>query len=298
MDDFISYLMKQMEGKVIIDKRLRGGVGLGPELTSQIRTCFLTPSKVEVYQSRAYRPGDELRHIDWKSYARTDKLHVTESLTEEKAAFYVFFDEEVLESPLVGENDFEFVKLALFLCFVAFSKGGKVILFGVRKQEDGLVVGKMASGSNFGQFLPSLVEFFKLDKPKPGSIPVSNFFSRITEHKPFLFFIGLFFHKDFLPLIFGARKRWVTSAFFPRAAALQAGADFVVRGDDGSEGNSIFCSEYAKRLLLVETFRYFQELSGNLQRAGIPFGVLLNWKTSYEVLVGFFEQYGKYFSNN
>ena len=25
--------------------------------------------------------------------------------------------------------------------------------------------------------------------------------------------------------------------------------------------------------------------------------VLLNWKNSYEVLVSFFEQYGKYFSN-
>ena len=31
---------------------------------------------VEFAQLRPYSPGDELRRVDWKVYARTDKLHV------------------------------------------------------------------------------------------------------------------------------------------------------------------------------------------------------------------------------
>ncbi|MCS6775908.1 MAG: DUF58 domain-containing protein, partial [Chloroherpetonaceae bacterium] len=33
-------------------------------------------SSVEFAQHRDYVPGDEIRHIDWKVYARTDRYHI------------------------------------------------------------------------------------------------------------------------------------------------------------------------------------------------------------------------------
>src|SRR5207244_10530112 len=33
-------------------------------------------SSVEFAQHRDYTPGDEIRHIDWKVYARTDRFHI------------------------------------------------------------------------------------------------------------------------------------------------------------------------------------------------------------------------------
>jgi uncharacterized protein (DUF58 family) len=46
-------------------------------------------SSVEFAEHKEYAPGDELRHVDWKSYGRTDRLHVKryEEETELHALF-------------------------------------------------------------------------------------------------------------------------------------------------------------------------------------------------------------------
>ncbi len=67
---------------------------LRPEVTGRIRRLELTARRVvegflsgmhrspysgqsiEFLQHRQYTPGDEIRHIDWKVYARQDRLHV------------------------------------------------------------------------------------------------------------------------------------------------------------------------------------------------------------------------------
>ncbi len=298
MDDVISFIMRQMKGTAIINRGLRGGVGLGPELSAKIKPCFLTPSRMDVYQSRVYRPGDELKHVDWRSYARTDKLHVTESLTEEKIAFYIFVDQEVLDTQLLEGHEFEYIKLVLYLCFIAFSKGGKVFLFSIKKQNGNLMVGRAASGANLGKFLQPMVDFFKSAKDKPSSIPFSSLFSRIAENRPYLFFIGLFFHRQFLPTIREAGKRWMTSVFFPEGIRYSRDEELLFKTESSADVETFFCSSDAQRLLFIETFRYFREVSKDLQRAGIPVGVVPYWKRSYDALVGFFEQYKKRFSNN
>ena len=33
-------------------------------------------ASIEFEEHRAYRPGDDLRHVDWRAYARTDRLDV------------------------------------------------------------------------------------------------------------------------------------------------------------------------------------------------------------------------------
>ena len=67
---------------------------LRPEVTGRIRRLELTARRVvegflsgmhrspyfgqsiEFLQHRQYTPGDEIRHIDWKVYARQDRLHI------------------------------------------------------------------------------------------------------------------------------------------------------------------------------------------------------------------------------
>jgi uncharacterized protein (DUF58 family) len=67
---------------------------LRPEVTTRIRRLELTARRVvegflsgmhrspyfgqsiEFLQHRQYTPGDEIRHIDWKVYARQDRLHI------------------------------------------------------------------------------------------------------------------------------------------------------------------------------------------------------------------------------
>ncbi len=60
------------------------GIGLHP---SRSRGAGL-----EFAQYRAYEPGDELRQIDWKLYARSDKFFVREAERESPVALWILID--------------------------------------------------------------------------------------------------------------------------------------------------------------------------------------------------------------
>ncbi|MDB6028474.1 MAG: hypothetical protein JWM68_4697 [Verrucomicrobiales bacterium] len=47
---------------------------------------------VEFSDYRNYQPGDDLRHLDWKLYARTDRLCIKRYMVETNARFYVVCD--------------------------------------------------------------------------------------------------------------------------------------------------------------------------------------------------------------
>ncbi len=47
---------------------------------------------VEFYDFRPYQPGDELRYVDWKVYARTEKLYTRLYQAERNIALYVVLD--------------------------------------------------------------------------------------------------------------------------------------------------------------------------------------------------------------
>ena len=49
-------------------------------------------SGLEFAQYRAYEPGDEPRQIDWKLYARSDKLFVREAERESPIALWILLD--------------------------------------------------------------------------------------------------------------------------------------------------------------------------------------------------------------
>ena len=49
-------------------------------------------SEIEFSQYRAYQAGDDLRQLDWKLFARTDRLHIRQSETETATTIQIWLD--------------------------------------------------------------------------------------------------------------------------------------------------------------------------------------------------------------
>jgi len=47
---------------------------------------------VEFAEHRPYHPGDELRHVDWKVYAKTDRYYIKQYEEETNLRHYVVLD--------------------------------------------------------------------------------------------------------------------------------------------------------------------------------------------------------------
>jgi len=60
-------------------------------ITGLHRSPFLGFS-VDFAEHRAYQPGDDIRHIDWRLYARTDRFHLKQYEAETNANFMVAVD--------------------------------------------------------------------------------------------------------------------------------------------------------------------------------------------------------------
>ena len=70
----------------LLPQRISGGHGIGQH-ASRSRGAGL-----EFAQYRAYEPGDELRQIDWKLYARSDRFFVRESERESPITVWLLLD--------------------------------------------------------------------------------------------------------------------------------------------------------------------------------------------------------------
>ena len=100
---------------------------LRPEVTQRIRRLELTARRVvegflsgmhrspyfgqsiEFLQHRQYNPGDELRHIDWKVYARQDRLHIKQYEEETNLRLTLLVDQSASMAYGEGEtNKFDF----------------------------------------------------------------------------------------------------------------------------------------------------------------------------------------------
>ena len=94
---------------------------LRPEVTQRIRRLELTARRVvegflsgmhrspyfgqsiEFLQHRQYLPGDEIRHIDWKVYARQDRLHIKQYEEETNLRLNLLVDRSA--SMAYGDGD-------------------------------------------------------------------------------------------------------------------------------------------------------------------------------------------------
>ncbi|MCC9601728.1 DUF58 domain-containing protein [Stieleria sp. JC731] len=110
-----------------------------PEVTQRIRRMELTARRVvegflsgmhrspyfgqsiEFLQHRQYHPGDELRHIDWKVYARQDRLHIKQYEEETNLRLTLLVDRSASMSYGDGQtNKFDYsASIAASLAYLA-----------------------------------------------------------------------------------------------------------------------------------------------------------------------------------
>jgi uncharacterized protein (DUF58 family) len=122
---------------------------LRPEVTQRIRRLELTARRVvegflsgmhrspyfgqsvEFLQHRQYTPGDEIRHIDWKVYARQDRLHIKQYEEETNLRLHLLVDRS--GSMAYGEGDankFDYsASLAASLAYLAIRQQDATGLF-------------------------------------------------------------------------------------------------------------------------------------------------------------------------
>lgn len=85
----------RLRGLSLVTRRAVGSHGLG------LHRSHSRGAGLEFAQYRAYEPGDELRQIDWKLYARSDKFFVREAERESPVAVWVLID----LSASMGQSD-------------------------------------------------------------------------------------------------------------------------------------------------------------------------------------------------
>ncbi|PZU12510.1 MAG: DUF58 domain-containing protein [Sphingobium sp.] len=76
----------RLRGLRIVTRRAIGARGIG------LHRSHSRGAGLEFAQYRAYEPGDELRQIDWKLYARSDKFFVREAERESPVAIWILID--------------------------------------------------------------------------------------------------------------------------------------------------------------------------------------------------------------
>lgn len=122
---------------------------LRPEVTGRIRRLELTARRVvegflagshrsphfgqsiEFVQHRNYARGDEIRHIDWKVYARQDKLHVKQYEEETNLRLHLLVDRSAsMAYGQDGETKFDYAaSIAASLAYLALRQKDACGLF-------------------------------------------------------------------------------------------------------------------------------------------------------------------------
>ena len=92
-------------------------------------------SGLEFNQYRSYQPGDDLRQIDWKLYARSDRFYIRESEVETSVRVRFVLD---ASASMLHEEDgitkFDYARfLAASLAYLAGRQGDAIGLFALRE---------------------------------------------------------------------------------------------------------------------------------------------------------------------
>lgn len=125
----------RLRGLTLVARRAVGGHGLGLH-ASRSRGAGL-----EFAQYRAYERGDELRQVDWKLYARSDKFFVREAERESPLALWILVDASASMAARMGAAK----ALAASLAELAIAGGDRFGLILLR--DDGLALVPPATGA-------------------------------------------------------------------------------------------------------------------------------------------------------
>src|SRR3954466_10382777 len=113
-------LMAQLERLELVSRKIFRGRMKGERRSKR------KGQSVEFADFRGYVPGDDLRFIDWNTYARLDRLFLKMFLEEEDLHFYSLLD----SSPSMGFGDPTKLRcakqLAAALGFIGLVRGDRV----------------------------------------------------------------------------------------------------------------------------------------------------------------------------
>ena len=125
-------LLNSVEGLLLLSKMIIGGYLLGQN--QSIRT-----GQGQVFrQYRSYQPGDDLRLLDWKMYARSGRYFVKESEIETNITvkFVIDASASMLHEDRNGIKKIEFARLmATTLGHLALQQGDAVALYAVNQNQ-------------------------------------------------------------------------------------------------------------------------------------------------------------------
>lgn len=97
---------------------------------------------VEFSEHKEYAPGDDLRHVNWKAFARSDKYHIRQFTRETHAEAYLVMDDSAsmeFFSPSAPESKLLFgIRLASAIAWVLLHQNDAVGLVGPRLSKKGL----------------------------------------------------------------------------------------------------------------------------------------------------------------
>lgn len=120
-----------LRAKVIVEGALTG-----------LHRAKLRGSSVEFAEHKEYRPGDELRHVDWKAYAKLDRYYVKQFEQESQLTVYLVLDASgSMEFAGGGTRKLDYAAMALAaVAHLAVAQQDKVGLIGCGDREVEIVV--------------------------------------------------------------------------------------------------------------------------------------------------------------
>ncbi len=145
-EQFDEAFLKKLEYLYIVSQKIIGG-----RLRAQRKTKIVG-SGIEFADYRTYAHGDDLRNIDWRIYARTEKLFLR--LFEEEEDLYIYFLIDSSKSMTLGEPDkWSYAKrVAAALGYIGLANLDRVSIIPFSSQLDGRLPPSRGRGQIFKIF--------------------------------------------------------------------------------------------------------------------------------------------------
>lgn len=108
-------------------------------------------SSCEFADFRDYLPGDDVTKIDWRAFARTDKLYTKKYLDERQMHTKIYIDSSRSMSFGGGKKDEQALRIAAVLAYLSVCEMDKVSIYSIRdKQMEDVVLGMLGKEAYIG----------------------------------------------------------------------------------------------------------------------------------------------------
>jgi uncharacterized protein (DUF58 family) len=174
----------EMAGARFVDPKILSRIGNLELLARSVVDGFINGmhrapffgASIDFAEHRGYTPGDDIRRVDWRLYARTDRYFVKQYEADTNTNFTVLFDvSRSMKFSSGGVSKLEYASyLAACLAYLATRQRDRV---GIITFDDDIVAHVPASAKHFDQVLYTL-DRAKAEKPGHLSAPLN----KMAEH--------------------------------------------------------------------------------------------------------------------